>query len=97
MEVRQTGAFRDWRENLPDSTAHRRIAVRIERIQAGLLGDAKSVGDGVSEVRIDYGPGYRLYFTRREGVVVILLCGGDKGSQKRDIVRAKALAADLLE
>lgn len=64
-------------------------------MQSGLLGDVKSVGDGVSELRVDYGPGYRLYFVRRGTEVVILICGGDKHTQERDIRRAKLLAADL--
>jgi putative addiction module killer protein len=64
-------------------------------LQSGLLGDVKSVGDGVSELRVDYGPGYRLYFVRRGTEVVILICGGDKHTQERDIRRAKLLAADL--
>ncbi len=65
------------------------------RLQSGLLGDVKPVGEGVSELRIDYGPGYRLYFVRRGTDVVILLCGGDKRTQERDIIRAKTLAAEL--
>jgi putative addiction module killer protein len=64
-------------------------------LQSGLLGDVKSVGDGVSELRVDYGPGYRLYFVRRGTEFVILICGGDKHTQERDIRRAKLLAADL--
>lgn len=65
------------------------------RLQAGLLGDVKPVGEDVSELRIDYGPGYRLYFVRKGGALIVLLCGGDKRTQKRDIARAKALAAEL--
>jgi len=95
FEVRQTTTFRDWLDNLKDDRAQKRIAQRIVRLQGGLFGDAKSVGDTISELRIDYGPGYRVYFTRRGSVVVVLLCGGDKGSQKRDIKLAKELAADL--
>ena len=71
------------------------IAQRITRLADGQLGDFRSVGDRVSELRIDYGPGYRLYFTCRGGEVIVLLCGGDKGSQARDIVRAKAIAKEL--
>lgn len=95
IEVRQTVVFRDWLDGLKDGLARRRIAQRIVRLQGGLFGDTKSVGDGVGELRVDHGPGYRVYFTRCGAVVVILLCGGDKGSQDRDIERAKALAADL--
>ena len=89
-EVRQTDLFKDWFAGLRDVNAKRRIAQRIVRVQSGLLGDVKPVGDGVSELRVDYGPGYRLYFVRRGAEVVILLCGGDKQTQERDISRAKA-------
>jgi putative addiction module killer protein len=65
------------------------------RLQAGLTGDVKPVGSGVSELRVDYGPGYRVYFVRRGQVLIILLCGGNKRSQRRDITRAKTLAAEL--
>ncbi|WP_409567179.1 type II toxin-antitoxin system RelE/ParE family toxin [Methylobacterium sp. E-016] len=78
-----------------DPRAKARIAIRIDRLALGNAGDAKPVGSGVSEMRIDYGPGYRLYFIRRGEALIVLLCGGDKGSQQRDIVRARALAADL--
>jgi putative addiction module killer protein len=95
IEVRQTRAFTDWLEALRDRAARTRIIVRLRRVEFGNFGDAKSVGDGVSELRIDYGPGYRLYFCRRGDVVVVMLCGGDKGSQARDIERAKAMAREL--
>ena len=95
METRQTLAFSDWLNNLRDVRAKTRIAIRIARIEAGLMGEVKSVGDGVSEVRIDFGPGYRLYFTRRGEELIILLCGGDKGSQARDIAKAKEMVAQL--
>lgn len=73
------------------------IKRRIARVQIGLFGDAKSVGDEVHELRIDHGPGYRVYYARRGGVLMLLLCGGDKASQARDIARAKALAQDWTE
>ena len=95
VEVRQTTVFREWLDGLTDQRAASRIAQRIVRLQAGLLGDVKPVGGGISELRIDYGPGYRLYFTRRGAVLIILLCGGDKRSQRQDIARAKVLAAEL--
>ena len=72
-----------------------RIAVRIRRMQLGNVGDAKSVGDGVFELRFDFGPGYRVYYTEREGEIIVLLAGGDKSSQKQDIEMAKQLAATI--
>jgi putative addiction module killer protein len=95
IEIRQTPNFREWHAGLADRRAAEIIAKRILRIQAGLLGDAKPVGEGVSEARINYGPGYRLYFIQRGAVMIVLLCGGDKKSQRRDINLAKALAAEL--
>jgi putative addiction module killer protein len=77
------------------STCHATIARRIVRLGSGLFGDAKSVGSSVSKLRIDYGPGYCIYFTRRKNIVVILLCGGTKSTQRRDIDLAKKLAAGL--
>ena len=93
IEVRQTTVFRDWLDGLRDRRAQEKIAQRIVRVQAGLLGDAKFF-EGIGELRIDYGPGYRLYFVQRGTVVIVLLCGGDKGSQDRDIKRAKVLAGE---
>ena len=95
IEVRQTEEFAQWLTSLRDDVATKRIKQRIARVQIGLFGDAKSVGDGLSELRIDHGPGYRVYFMRRGDILVILLCGGDKGSQARDIARAKAMAEQL--
>jgi len=95
IEVRQTTVFREWLDSLMDGRAAERIAQRIVRLQAGLIGDVKPVGEGISELRIDYGPGYRLYFVQRGRVLIVLLCGGDKRSQRRDIARAKTLAAEL--
>ena len=95
VEVRQTAEFAEWLARLRDLRARARIAARIERLGFGLTGDAKSVGSGVSELRIDYGPGYRVYFARRGNELVILLCGGDKGAQDRDIAKAKEMAALL--
>jgi len=94
-EVRQTDLFKKWFAALRDVNAKRRIAQRIVRLQSGLMGDVKPVGDGVSELRVDYGPGYRLYFVARGAEVVILVCGGDKHTQERDIRRAKLMAAEL--
>ena len=96
IETLQTEEFEVWLRGLRDSLARKKIAQRIVRVQSGLLGDVKSVGDMVSELRIDYGPGYRLYFTRQGEVLIILLCGGDKDSQERDIKRAKELAKKII-
>jgi putative addiction module killer protein len=93
-EVRQTETFSLWHRKLRDRRAAARITSRIERMENDNLGDAKSVGGGVSEMRIDYGPGYRVYFTRRGGTIYLLLCGGDKSTQARDIRTAKRLAQE---
>ena len=95
IEVRRTAEFIDWLAELRDVPARARIAKRIDRIAQGNFGDAKSVGNGVSELRFTFGPGYRVYFTRHGDVVVILLCGGDKASQGREIERAKAMAQEI--
>lgn len=95
IEIRQTAVFRTWLTELGDRRAVERIAIRIARVGSGLMGDIKPVGGGVSELRIDYGPGYRLYLVRRGQILLILLCGGDKRTQARDIARAKAMATEL--
>jgi putative addiction module killer protein len=95
MEVLQTETFRLWEANLRDRRARTIIASRLMRLSEGLLGDVQSVGDGIRELRIHYGPGYRIYFLQRGSKLIILLCGGDKGSQSRDITTAKTLAANL--
>ena len=95
LTIRQSETFRQWLANLDDREAAARIIVRIRRASLGNLGDAKSVGKGVSEMRIDYGPGYRVYFTRRGRELILLLCGGDKKTQARDIARAQEMVADL--
>ena len=95
IEVRQTRVFVDWVAALSDLRAEARINVRIRRLSLGNPGDVKNVGGGVSELRIDYGPGYRLYFCRRGAAIVVLLCGGDKRTQAGDIAAAKELAKGL--
>lgn len=95
FRIQETDEFRDWLDALKDQKAQVRIAARLRSIAAGNLGDWSPVDGPVSEVRIHYGPGYRLYFTRRGGVFIILLCGGDKSSQKRDIQRAAKILAEL--
>ncbi|MEN3164240.1 type II toxin-antitoxin system RelE/ParE family toxin [Tistrella mobilis] len=95
LEIQQTGIFRAWMMSLRDSRAKQRIAVRIQRLRSGNPGDVKSVGGGVSELRIDEGPGYRVYFTQRGTVLIVLLCGGTKSRQNADIEQAKRLAAEM--
>lgn len=95
IEVRQTERFAKWFARLRDRTARARIQARIDRARFGNLGDVRPVGSGVSEMRIDVGPGYRLYFVQRGGQLIVLLCGGDKSSQKKDIREAVMLAAQL--
>ena len=92
-----TGTFDAWFQSLRDKQAARRIQVRVDRAEEGNFGDCKPVGGGVSEMRIHYGPGYRVYFTQRGSEIVILLAGGDKGTQDKDIQTALALAQQLKE
>lgn len=94
VEVVQTEVFRDWLNGLRDRRARLRIDDRLKRLASGNAGDTKSVGDGVRELRFHLGPGYRVYYMWRDGVLIILLNGGDKGSQKRDIAIAKRLAKE---
>ena len=95
LEVRQTKAYSEWFTNLRDRVAKVRIDIRIRRLTLGNPGDVKPVGEGVSELRVDHGPGYRVYFIQKAGVYIVLLAGGDKSSQERDIVNAKTLAREL--
>jgi putative addiction module killer protein len=92
LELKQTEVFRKWRAKLKDERARTLIASRLDRLAYGHSGDAGPVEEGISELRIHYGPGYRIYFHRRGNTVVILLCGGNKGSQAKDIKTAKRLA-----
>ena len=91
MLVKQTEAFRRWLIELRDLRAQRRITARIVRLREAHFGAARSLGAGLSELKIDLGPGYRLYYTLRGQEVIVLLCGGDKASQQRDIARAREL------
>jgi putative addiction module killer protein len=93
----QTDIYRKWERKLRDERAGAAIAARLTRLSYGLTGDVEPVGDGVSELRIHYGPGYRLYITWRGKELIILLCGGNKSSQSRDIALAKRLARELDE
>ena len=95
LEVRQTDTYAGWFTGLRDRVAKTRIDIRIRRLSLGNAGDVKPVGDGVSELRVDYGPGYRVYFVKKGDLYVVLLAGGDKSSQANDINKAKALARNL--
>ena len=97
LELKQTDTFREWHARLKDERARGIIALRLERLAYGLVGDAASVGGGISELRIHYGPGYRVYFCKRNNAVILLLCGGDKSSQSKDIKTAARLAAIWIE
>ena len=94
MEIRQTELFARWLASLRDRRARMRITARIRRLSLGNFGDVKPVGGGISEMRVDYGPGYRVYFVQRGETLVILLAGGDKSTQGRDIARARELARE---
>lgn len=93
-QLKQTETFRKWERKLKDQRARAMIAARLFRLANGLAGDVAPVGQGISELRIHYGPGYRVYFQQRGDEIIILLCGGDKGTQGRDIEKAKQLAAE---
>jgi len=95
IEVRTTEAFDKWLLSLRDRKAKARIQARIDRVETGNFGDVSPVGEGVSELRIFYGPGYRVYFVKQNSVVVILLSGGDKSTQQADIAKAKEIAKQL--
>ena len=95
MEILQTTVFQRWEQNLRDRRAKTLIAARLFRLANGLAGDVKPVGEGISEMRISYGPGYRIYFKQHGCRIIILLCGGDKSSQANDITLAKGLARSL--
>lgn len=94
IALRQTAEFAAWFAALRDHRAQVAIAKRMVRLQSGLFGDCQPVGEGVSEARIFYGPGYRVYFVQRGAELIILLCGGDKKSQSRDIAKALKLARE---
>lgn len=95
IEIRETETYAEWFSRLKDERAKARINARIYRLSMGNPGDVKPVGEGVSELRIDYGPGYRVYFVKHGKVVVILLCGGDKATQSGDIATAKQMAQEV--
>jgi len=95
LEVQKTEEFDEWLSGLADQRAQAKIVSRVERLGFGNPGDVKAVGEGMSEMRVSYGPGYRIYFKRTGKTVVLLLCGGDKSTQDKDIKRAKEIAAEL--
>ena len=97
IEIRKTALFVQWLDNLSDLQARARVQARIERLAAGNPGDVAPIGEGVSELRINYGPGYRVYFKKRGRELIILLAGGDKGTQAKDIKTALRLAHNLSE
>lgn len=97
IEIRKTDAFAEWLDALRDIRARARVQARIERLAAGNPGDVAPVGQGVAELRIDYGPGYRVYFKQRGRELIVLLAGGDKSTQARDIESALRLARNLSE
>lgn len=94
LDIKQTDTFRKWERKLRDQRAKAMIAARVFRLANGLPGDVKSVGNGISELRIHFGPGYRIYFKKHGNAIIILLCGGDKSSQQDDIEAAKRLASE---
>ncbi len=95
IEVRETGAFSEWLSGLRDARAKAEVARRVRRLALGNPGDVKPVGESVSELRIHYGPGYRVYYVQRGALLIILLCGGDKSTQARDIASALKLAKEV--
>ena len=97
LELKQTETFRKWRMRLKDERVRALIASRLDRLVFGLAGDAEPVGQGVSELRIHYGPGYRVYFQKRGTTIIVLLCGGDKSTQVKDIKTAQKLALEWNE
>ena len=97
IQIQQTETYAKWFAGLRDRVARARIDIRIRRLSLGNSGDAKPVGGGVSELRVDHGPGYRVYFIQHGEVVIVLLAGGNKSTQENDIRRAKSLAQDFKE
>ena len=93
MEIRRTPIYKNWLSKLKDGVARARIITRVDRLEEGNSGDSRSVGSGVVELRINFGPGYRVYYIQRGEIYILLLCGGDKSTQSKDIERAKLLAA----
>ncbi|WP_029620711.1 type II toxin-antitoxin system RelE/ParE family toxin [Pseudorhizobium marinum] len=97
LVLKQTETFRKWRMRLKDERARALVASRLDRLAFGHPGDVAPVGNGISELRLHYGPGYRIYFQQRGEILIVLLCGGDKGSQNKDIKLAKKLSQEWSE
>lgn len=97
MRVQMTEVYRDWINSLKDRVGRARVQVRVDRLVHGNPGQHRVLTDGVCELKVDFGPGYRVYYTEREGVLIILLAGGDKSSQQQDIRTAISLAKELWE
>jgi len=97
MQIRRTEQFTRWLMDLKDKQGRARILTRIDRLEEGNPGNSRSVGGGIVELKIDFGPGYRIYYVQRGAMLIVLLCGGDKSTQASDIREAKALAAQLEE
>ena len=97
IEIKQTEEFRKWRTRLKDERARALIASLLDRLAFGLPGDVEPVGQGISELRIHHGPGYRVYFQKRGETIIVMLCGGDKSTQAKDIKAAKRLAGEWSE
>ena len=95
IEVRQTDEFSSWINSFKDTTTKGRLLIRVDRLQLGLINNAEPVGEGVSELKIDFGPGYRMYFSVRGRELILLLIGGDKSTQKKDIRTAKQILKEL--
>jgi putative addiction module killer protein len=95
MRVEMTEVYRDWINSLKDRAGRARVQVRVDRLAHGNPGQHRALTDGVRELKVDFGPGYRVYYTEREGILIVLLAGGDKSSQTKDIKRAIALARQL--
>jgi len=95
MEILRTDVFDKWLKNLPDTVGKFKIDSRIRRFEEGFFGDVKHVGNGVFEMRVHHGPGYRVYYTRVGDRIIILLCGGDKSTQRSDIAKAKTMAKEI--
>jgi putative addiction module killer protein len=97
MQLRRTKEFVEWLRALRDTQGRAKIIVRLDRLEEGNPGNFRSVGEGVFELKIDFGPGYRVYYVQRGDVLIVILCGGDKSTQSKDIQRAKMIATQLYE